>query len=67
MIPELTETEARLLAAEYDFSGGQIENVSRKRTIASIIVSKEPDFDTIRSYCEEENISGSGQAKRIGF
>ena len=67
MIPELTEPEARLLAAEYDFSGGQIENVSRKRTIASIIGSKEPDFDTIRSYCEEENISGSGQAKRIGF
>lgn len=67
MIPELTESEARLLAAEYDFSGGQIENVSRKRTIASIIGSKEPDFATIRSYCEEENISGSGQAKRIGF
>lgn len=67
MIPELTATEARLLAAEFDFSGGQIENVSRKRAIASIIGSKEPDFVAIRTYCEEENISGAGHIRRIGF
>lgn len=67
MIPELTATEARLLAAEFDFSGGQIENVSRKRAIASIIGSKEPDFVAIRTYCEEENISGAGHTRRIGF
>ena len=30
MIPELTATDATTLAAAYDFSGGQIENVVRK-------------------------------------
>ena len=67
MIPELSEVEATQLATDFDFSGGQIENVSRKRAIAAILESKEPDYAAIRSYCEEETLSSGNSKRRIGF
>ena len=68
MIPQLSEDEARRLAEGYDFSGGQIENISRKKMITSIIDGVEPGFDEIRSYCGEELIEGKGgEGRKIGF
>jgi hypothetical protein len=67
MIPELSETEATLLATDFDFSGGQIENVSRKRAIAAILETNEPDYAAIRSYCEEETLTGNESKRKIGF
>ena len=37
MIPELSEQQARELAEGYSFSGGQIENISRKKVIKSFL------------------------------
>lgn len=67
MIPELSEAEATQLATDFDFSGGQIENVSRKRAIAAILETAEPDYTAIRSYCEEETLTGSESKRKIGF
>ena len=67
MIPELSEAEATLLATDYDFSGGQIENVSRKRAIAAILETNDPDYAAIRSYCEEETLTGNESKRKIGF
>ncbi len=67
MIPDLSVDQSIQLASDYDFSGGQIENVSRKRAIAAILETAELDYATIRSYCEEETINGSGSKRRIGF
>jgi hypothetical protein len=66
MIPELSEAEAIGLAREYPFSGGQIENVSRKKTIRSLISGEEPSFSEIRNFCAEELIE-KGEKRRIGF
>lgn len=67
MIPVLSEDESIQLATDYDFSGGQIENVSRKRAIAAILETVEPNYAAIRSYCEEETLSGSESKRKIGF
>jgi hypothetical protein len=37
IIPDLPDDDCRVLANEYDFSGGQIENVARKRAVNSVI------------------------------
>jgi len=37
MMPSLSDADARVLASGYDFSGGQIENISRKATINAIL------------------------------
>ena len=65
MIPEMSEGDARKLAAQFDFSGGQIENIARKRMVDFILSGSELFYETLRSYCEEELLS-KGTA-RIGF
>lgn len=68
MLPSLSGDQARKLSEEFDFSGGQIENVVRKKEIRFIIDGVEAGFKEIRSYCLEEMIDESGAAKRkIGF
>jgi len=68
MLPDLTEAQARELAESYDFSGGQIENISRKKMIKSILDGTEPDYNEVRSYCGEELIEGKGgSGRKIGF
>ena len=67
MMPELTEETAERLAANYDFSGGQIENITRKCDMEGILYGS--DFVTeekIEQYCQEECIVKRVRG-RIGF
>ncbi|MBE6260031.1 MAG: AAA family ATPase [Prevotella sp.] len=67
MMPELSEKTAERLASAYDFSGGQIENITRKCDIESILYGDEFVTDEkIEQYCREENIVKT-RATRIGF
>ena len=68
MLPSLSVGQAKRLSDEFDFSGGQIENIVRKKEIRYIIDGVEAGFKEIRSYCLEEMIDDSGRGKRkIGF
>ena len=55
------------LATEFEFSGGQIENVARKREVSSIIGLSEPSFEQVHEFCTEEGICGGPERRRIGF
>jgi SpoVK/Ycf46/Vps4 family AAA+-type ATPase len=66
MIPNLPEQEAVELANHYDFSGGQIENIARKRTIESILSGSSPSLEKMKSYCHEETLD-KNTANHIGF
>ena len=67
MMPELSEKTAERLASAFDFSGGQIENITRKCDIESILYGDDYVTDErIEQYCREENIVKTG-TKRIGF
>ena len=67
MLPSLSEEGAKILANNYDFSGGQIENIVRKKEIQSIIDSTEPGFNDVLSFCSEEVIGNGTGRRRIGF
>ena len=67
MIPELSTDEALQLATDYDFSGGQIENVARKWAVKGLIGDGDPSYTDIRSYCNEEAISDAPVRRKIGF
>lgn len=67
MIPELSEAEAASLASDFPFSGGQIENVSRKRTIGEILSGEQPSFSDIMEFCREETIDDGSSRQKIGF
>lgn len=68
MIPEIKSEEALRLAGDFDFSGGQIENVVRKRAVDAILNGCEPDFETMLGYCKEETLGKEQkERRRIGF
>jgi SpoVK/Ycf46/Vps4 family AAA+-type ATPase len=66
MITSLCDDDAHELASRYDFSGGQIENITRKRTIDFVLSGTEPSLDRLITFCQEELLV-KNQEKKIGF
>ena len=56
MIPTLSTDEAYSLASEYSLSGGQIENIARKRMVDYILYDQSASLDTLRTYCDSESL-----------
>lgn len=67
MIPSLGDEESMTLATEYEFSGGQIENIARKHTIAQILTEGDITLNDIRLICNEELLDKSHTRRPIGF
>ena len=68
IIPTLDEQTAATLAERYDFSGGQIENIARKRTVDMILQGAEPSFEQLDEYCRSEILGQPERSRRkIGF
>ncbi len=65
-LSNLKPEECFLLAESFQFSGGQIENIVRKKEIYEIVHESEVGFEKILSFCKEESIAGD-VAKVIGF
>jgi len=67
MIPSVDESSTELLANRFDFSGGQIDNISRRYTIETILHG-EPinEAEALMKFCESEVIVKQGP-KKIGF
>ncbi|MCH5326328.1 MAG: ATP-binding protein [Duncaniella sp.] len=67
MLPSLTTEQSKHLAAKFDLSGGEIENVVRKHTVNSILKgSSVIDIPQIEYCCSVERLSNSSSSK-IGF
>lgn len=69
MLPMLDDDTLVQLANDYNFSGGQIENIARKQRIESILYNKPVTAETIKGYCQSECITEATEAprQRIGF
>lgn len=68
MIPFLNDADASFLAARYDFSGGEIENIARHYTIQSILHGKPADMlKSLVGYCDSERLEGRTPKKKVGF
>lgn len=62
---ELSDAQAIELAEEYEaFTGGNIENICRKKMIQSIIDGIEPNFEDIKSFCDDEIIGAKAKRKK---
>lgn len=68
MIPQLSGSESKILANEYDFSGGEIENVARHLTVQTILHGKAKDMlGKLREYCDSERLSSGKTKRKVGF
>ncbi len=68
MLKDLSAEDAQQLAAHFDFSGGQIENIARKRTVDYILSGKYASLDEIENYCRAELLGSKNERHHIaGF
>lgn len=65
-LPDLSAEDAHTLASSYDFSGGQIDNITRKALMQEIIKGERPTLNNLVTICSEENISRNSHRK-IGY
>ncbi|MEE0991220.1 MAG: ATP-binding protein [Paludibacteraceae bacterium] len=65
MLPGLDDQHYTALGKKYNFSGGQIENISRKSTVDYILSGTEVCVDKIEKYCEEEIFVA--KRKKVGY
>ena len=63
----LNKEDASRFAKEYDFSGGQIDNIVRKVAMNEVITGERPAISEINDMCKTEKIENPDGAKRIGF
>lgn len=62
----LSENESRTLAEQYNFSGGEIDNIVRKVIMEEVLNGKRPDVHFIEDLCRHEKI-GNNESSTIGF
>ena len=68
LIPELDVKQRKYLAEHYAFSGGQIENISRRKNIFEALEGRSPTKTEMAAFCDEEMASSRKQScGKIGF
>ena len=65
-LPWLDDGECSKLAADYDFSGGEIDNIARKVVMDEVISGERPDFSFVVDACKNERFVVTQHAK-VGF
>jgi len=66
-IPVLLLHQAKELARNYEFSGGEIENIVRKAMMREVIAGESPTIAVLHEYCREEKIAKNDHHPRVGF
>lgn len=66
-IPTLNHDDCEKLALEFDFSGGEIDNIVRKFTMQEVLRSAVPNYESIVKLCKSEKLHKKGGHKTVGF
>jgi hypothetical protein len=66
LIDGLSEEDAWVLSSRFDFSGGQIENISRKTAVHQVLYGKAPALENLIKFCNDECLNRDVMRK-IGF
>ena len=68
MLKNISDDDAQTLASKFDFSGGHIENIARKRSIDFFLSGEFADIEGIETYCRNELLEDKNKCKPIvGF
>lgn len=66
-LPSLTSAEAEQLAARFDFSGGEIDNIVRRATMRELIEGVAITPEVLDELCRNERLSTKSNSRHIGF
>jgi SpoVK/Ycf46/Vps4 family AAA+-type ATPase len=64
-MPGLPATDYSALAKQFNFTGGQIDNIVRKYEIFKIVQNKKANLKQLERFCREELLDG--EIKKMGF
>ena len=64
-MPSMRDNDAQSVAADFSFSGGEIDNIVRKATIMEVLNGIAPGIQELKRLCQEEKMHGD--RVRIGF
>lgn len=67
MLDDVDADTIEKLSKEFDFTGGQIANIAKKRLVDEILSGNKAGYVDLRSYCSQECISSSHASSNIGF
>ena len=63
----LPDEQAKQLASEYNFSGGEIDNVVRKATMEEILNGSKVTLNRLEELCNSEKLISSSSERKMGF
>lgn len=63
----LPDEQAKQLANEYNFSGGEIDNVVRKATMEEILNGSKVTLNRLEELCNSEKFISSNSGRKMGF
>ena len=66
MLKDISVDDAHELAQRYDFSGGQIENIARKRIVDYILSGQQPTLCELDAFCKSEQLANKTR-RVVGF
>ena len=63
----LPDEQAKQLANEYNFSGGEIDNVVRKATMEEILNGSKVTLNRLEELCNSKKLISSNSGRKMGF
>lgn len=66
-LPMLSVKNAQILAKQYTFSGGEMDNIARKVIMEEVIIGNTISFETIKLFCNSEKWDTNTITSKIGF
>ena len=66
-MPKLSAEACEKLALEFDFSGGEIDNIVRKFTMQEVLRKAEPSYEAVQKLCKSEKLNRKHGHKTVGF
>lgn len=67
LLPNLNDNELWILAEDFDFSGGVIQNIVRKATMHHVLNGSYPDIAWYIDACKQEQYKTGNTRPKIGF
>ncbi len=67
LLPNLPDNELWILAEDFDFSGGVIQNIVRKATMHHVLNGSYPDISWYVDTCKQEQYKTNNTMSKIGF
>lgn len=67
LLPNLNDNELWILAEDFNFSGGVIQNIVRKATMQHVLYGNYPSLDWYIDACKQEQYKTNNSTSLIGF